>query len=289
MTIKRDGTAVDEIYRVIHERIIDGTYPPRMRMSQVELAAELATSRTPLREALNRLQANGLVIATNNRGMTVAPVEYEKAQQWYCLRLLLEPSIVGEIVQEFTSADIKEMEAALQDMEKHRDDSLRAYQNAHHRFHEVALRRYPEAIREIIELIYDHITRHQLRHFSRPRIAQDFSHTDRHLLKAFRARDSQLARQLMEFHLLDAGLGLALDIDPAHIPKAVMMAARAIGLDIGVLDDGSVARPAKIRWTKSGSASMPHLKTANLEVDLESPSAIKSAAPDRRTKRAARS
>jgi DNA-binding GntR family transcriptional regulator len=75
---KRSGSAVDEVYEVLHERIVQGLYPPGLRMTQDELANELKTSRTPLREALNRLQANGLVVANNNRGMEVSQVRYEQ-------------------------------------------------------------------------------------------------------------------------------------------------------------------------------------------------------------------
>jgi DNA-binding GntR family transcriptional regulator len=263
---KRNGRTVDELYCVIRERIIDGTYPPRMRMSQAELAAELKTSRTPLREALNRLQANGLVVATTNRGMTVSPVEHDQTQQWYCLRMLVEPPIIGAIAATLPDEDLSAMAGALREMEEYRDRSARAYQEAHHRFHEIALVRYPGVVRELVESIYDHIMRHQLRYLSRPRIADDFSQTDRWLLKAFRARDGALARRLMEFHLLDAALGLALD-ESERFPDAMLTATRAIGIVVEGAEAARFVRPAPIRWTASDVAGMPLLVTANLSYE----------------------
>ena len=52
----RSGTMVDEIYLVLRERIIDGSFAPGQRLSQEHLAKELQVSRTPLREAFQRLE-----------------------------------------------------------------------------------------------------------------------------------------------------------------------------------------------------------------------------------------
>jgi hypothetical protein len=118
-------------------------------------------------------------------------------------------------------------------------------------------------IRELVESIYDHITRHQLRHLSRPRIAEDFSATDRWLLKACRARDGRLARQLMEFHLLDAALGLALD-ESERFPGPMLTAIRALGLEVDGAGEERFVRPARIRWQSGESPDLPRLATANL-------------------------
>lgn len=63
---------------------------------------------------MNRLQANGLVIANQNRGMVVAPIQHEMTEQWYAIRLLVEPPILAAVLGEVTDADIREMTEALQ-------------------------------------------------------------------------------------------------------------------------------------------------------------------------------
>jgi DNA-binding GntR family transcriptional regulator len=260
---KRRGVAVEQIYKVLHKRIINGTYPPGIRMSQIELATELATSRTPLREALNRLQANGLVIANSNRGMVVAPVHYAKTEQWYALRLLVEPAIIASIIDEITDADIAAMAEALGAMQENRHRA-QAYQQSHYRFHEIALRQYPEAIREIIETMFVHIARHQSHHFSHSHVAQDFINLDQLLLKAFRARDAELARHVLEFHLLDAGLGLALDIEPDRMPHALLTAVRGLGMQL-TWQNGHLIPPARVTWRRGLPCPLPSLKTMYLE------------------------
>lgn len=266
---KRPGSAVDDVYQVLYDRIVRGVYPPGLRMAQNELAEELKTSRTPLREALNRLQANGLLIATNNRGMQVSKVESEQTEQLYAIRLLIEPPIISAMVPDMTTADIEAMSDALNEMER-ASHATRAYQEAHLRFHNVALSRYPVAIRDMINSIYEKILRHQRLHFSRPQIPEDFTNVDRCFLKAIRAGHSQLARQWLEFHLIDACLGLAFDIDLDHVPASLFMAAKGVGITIDCMAD-HIVRPVSIRWNNSAAQPASPMQTINLKYTPDEP------------------
>jgi DNA-binding GntR family transcriptional regulator len=257
------GSAVDEVYQVLHERIVGGLYPPGLRLSQLDLSNEFSTSRTPLREAMNRLQANGLVVANRNRGMVVAPICDDKTEQWYALRLLVEPTIVASLVSDFTAEDVSAMATAL-DVMRANMERTRAYQRAHFEFHNVALQRYPTAIREMVEAIYVNIERSQSRHFTRPHVAEDFIDVDLLLLEAFRSRDAEMARRILEFHLLDAGLGMVRDLDSDKMPTTLLVAARGVGIEIETPAEGPLPRPTLMRWTRPCRDDMPALRTVNL-------------------------
>lgn len=75
---------------VIRQAILDGRLPPGRRLKEEELAQELGISRTPVREALLVLQAEGLVDATPNRGATVRSHSAKDLADLYELRALLE-------------------------------------------------------------------------------------------------------------------------------------------------------------------------------------------------------
>lgn len=90
-TVKRPGTVVDDLVENLRERIVTGALAPGVRLSQQQLAEDLQVSRTPLREALQRLATEGLVIGQANRGMVVAPVPLSDVEDAYALRLLVEP------------------------------------------------------------------------------------------------------------------------------------------------------------------------------------------------------
>jgi len=260
---EKRGHSVDEIYRVLADRIINGVYLPGRKLSQSELANELDVSRTPLREALNRLQESGLAVAATNRGMEVSPVTFEETEQWYVMRVLIEPPIVAAIAGELTNGDLKKMADALRRMQ---DSAHRTkdFQDAHHAFHDVALIHYPEYIREMIETIYVKITRHQRTYFSRPRAPDEFCDTDRLLLEALVEQDGELAKHILEFHLLDAALGLLLDADPDYVPKALRLAAQGLGIHFACNEKGVPDRPAKLSWVGGAVDNLPPMKTSNV-------------------------
>src|SRR5436190_2563510 len=75
---------------LIREAILDGRLPPGQRLKEEELARELGISRTPVREALLILQAEGLVDAAPNRGAVVRSHDGDDLEDLYQLRALLE-------------------------------------------------------------------------------------------------------------------------------------------------------------------------------------------------------
>lgn len=262
------GHSVDEIYRVLADRIVNGVYLPGRKLSQNELATELNVSRTPLREALNRLKEGGLAIAATNRGMEVAPVTFEETEQWYAARLMIEPPIVAAIAGQLTATDLAKMAKALDAM---RDSSHRSkdFQDAHHGFHEVALIHYPEYLREMIEAIYLKITRHQRTYFGRPTAPEEFCETDRLLLDALMAKDGELAKHILEFHLVDAALGLLMDAEQNYKPHALLLAARGLGIHIECDASGIPLRPAKVDWVNGVVPRLPSLLTSNIYYEYQ--------------------
>jgi DNA-binding GntR family transcriptional regulator len=260
---RRAGTTVDDLYKMLRERILKGQYYPGMRLSQQALASELNVSRTPVREALSRLQSEALVIAEANHGMEVAPINDADAEQSYAIRLLIEPPVIGGLTATFPDAQIRAMERALREMERN-SPRIRDFQDVHFKFHTLTLEYYPPMFRELIESFYAKINRHQRLYFSRPNVPAHFIEVDRAFCVALRARNSQLARQLMEFHLADAALGMALDIDPDYQFSTLLIAARSVGIELEADAKGRMPRPTRIRWQRHEFAPMPSCSTDNL-------------------------
>jgi DNA-binding GntR family transcriptional regulator len=266
MTIERrtrSGTTVDELYLVLRDRIIDGVYGPGYRMSQEDLAADLEVSRTPLREALRRLEADGFLTSIANRGMQVAPIANVDTEQHYALRLLVEPPVISGLLGQFTDEDFDRMHEALDTMFA-TVDRTRELQEAHLRFHDVALDRYPPAMRDLTRSLHTMIYRHQRVFFSRPRTPEGLLRTDELYLAAMRQRDAELVRQLLEFHLLDAALGLVLDFDPDYRFDALLLALHGNGIELDHDSKGRVRPSAKVRWTRRNAVTIPAITTAHL-------------------------
>jgi DNA-binding GntR family transcriptional regulator len=105
---------------LIREAIIDGRLAPGERLKEEELARELGISRTPVREALLLLQADGLVEATPNRGATVRAHTAEDLDDLYQLRALLEGYAARCAAVRITDGAVAELRASCD-----RFDSLR--------------------------------------------------------------------------------------------------------------------------------------------------------------------
>ena len=84
-------SVVDHVYTALRERILSGDLPRGSKLRQVSLAEEMGVSRTPLREALRRLAAEGLVDFSPNRGATVSELDFGDMRHAWAARVALEP------------------------------------------------------------------------------------------------------------------------------------------------------------------------------------------------------
>lgn len=263
-TPKRPGNVVDGVVETLRERIVSGQIPPGARLSQQQLAEEFEVSRTPLREAMQRLATEGLLVGEPNRGMAVAPVELSDVEDAYALRLLVEPATVAAIADSVTEKDLRSMEDALAEMGA-AGISTRVFQDAHLRYHAVLLERYPQYADTLIHQLHMTIYRQQRVYFSRPPAVADFVSVDGLLLEALRAGNGSAARHLLEFHLLDAALGLVRDIDPGYRFESLAVSLKGLNIDVVGLGDGAAAGPMQISWTHVLPDGLPaDLSTSNL-------------------------
>src|SRR3990170_4568959 len=82
--------ASERAYRQLHDEILDGDLPPGTGLLEVEQSERLGVSRTPLREAVARLAADGLVAARGGRGFVVTEVSVDSIRELYEVRQALE-------------------------------------------------------------------------------------------------------------------------------------------------------------------------------------------------------
>ena len=95
------------VYGELRERILNLSLEPGARLHEAELAAELAVSRTPLREALRMLLAEDLVEQLPTGGMLVRRLDLQDMRELYAVRAALEGLAVREACQRLTDADLE--------------------------------------------------------------------------------------------------------------------------------------------------------------------------------------
>lgn len=118
----------------LRARILEGELAPGSRLHQAELSAELGVSRTPLREALSRLAAEGLVEALPQRGARVAGIGVSDMEEAYRARLVIEPAAAAMAAAEPVPASLEEMERAIAEHRRNLDDAFAAF-DANRAFH----------------------------------------------------------------------------------------------------------------------------------------------------------
>jgi DNA-binding GntR family transcriptional regulator len=107
------ASVVDLAYAAIRERIVAGTLVRGARVHQEDLAVELGVSRTPVREALRRLAAEGLVEMRTNRGARVADLDRSGMRAAYDARLVIEPGAARLAATRRPAEPLRRMHEAL--------------------------------------------------------------------------------------------------------------------------------------------------------------------------------
>ncbi len=134
-------TFVRQAYRTIKERILENHYPPGQQVLEQQLADDLGMSRTPVREALIRLQNEGLVELIPRRGMRVVPLSPADMQEIYEVLTALEVTAVELLARRSPSSEVLgPLAEALQDMAASLDkDDLDGWARADARFHQTLI------------------------------------------------------------------------------------------------------------------------------------------------------
>lgn len=107
MTGRQPRPLPDQIFAEARERILSGRLPADTPIRQDALALELGVSKIPLREALARLESDGLVVSHPNRGFIVRPLSRPDAEDVFDLRLRIEPNacVLGSMAADEAAHD----------------------------------------------------------------------------------------------------------------------------------------------------------------------------------------
>lgn len=122
------STIRNQVYQILKEDICSGKYRPGQWLQENEVAAQLSVSRSPVREALRQLAADGLVVEIPNKGVFVKEFTSRDIEEVFDLRVLLENYAIGHLKDNLSTAGMKQLMACLAQMEQaHAQNDLRRY------------------------------------------------------------------------------------------------------------------------------------------------------------------
>ena len=151
---------VEDAYRALKEAIRDNVFPPGYQGAEQEMAMRLGMSRTPVHEAVIRLQEDGLVRVLSKRGVTVCPLAPEDVREIYDVIIAIESmaaELVATLPQEERRSVANELEEATAQMETSlREGDLLAWAAADDLFHRTLVERCGNGrIRRIAQTVTD--------------------------------------------------------------------------------------------------------------------------------------
>lgn len=141
----RHGSAADYAHAVLREGILARRFRPGQRMREVELTEWLGISRTPIRQALSRLEIEGLLTLQPRVGLVVATLDDEATEELYEIRSVLEAAAASLSVRHATPRDLDALrDLVAREADLPRDPDIRfahnfefhaaIYRAAHNRF-----------------------------------------------------------------------------------------------------------------------------------------------------------
>jgi DNA-binding GntR family transcriptional regulator len=196
----RFATRGQNTYRAILAAIRDGIYKPGDRLREEEVAQRLGVSRTPVREALGRLQEKGLLEAASGRGLAVAELSMQQVFELYAMRKELEGLVARFAAQHATEAEIANLESINEEFGAARNPKQAAQLNRlfHARLYDAARNRY---LQMAVEELQETIALLPQTTFTQPGRTEIACREHQEIITAIRMRDTKAAESAAVAHI----------------------------------------------------------------------------------------
>jgi DNA-binding GntR family transcriptional regulator len=194
---------------LLRDLILAGSLAAGTKLGEAELATRLDVSRTPVREALSRLAAEGLVEIVPNRGARVTRWSDEEVQQIFELRLRLAPYAVGLAVPRLSDSDLDELDELANRMlglgKPGRAQDLDGIVHLNRQFHRTLINRAanPALASALLAVTHASVVNQNFHNYSAAALARSLSHHVE-IVAAARAGNPEWANCVMRSHLYNA-------------------------------------------------------------------------------------
>ena len=210
LRVQADAIAPDSVYARLRLELLSGRLPPNERLKVSSLAERFQTSTNPVREALQQLRGEGLVIISPNRGARVREIDAAFVRDIYEIEAHIEPYLTRWFVGVCTDADIADLEVIQAEIERLNFTDVIEHATLDTRFHR---RIYDQHYnRHAVDLWWSHrevlfaINTGQQLSLRRQREVLD---EHRALIAAFKTHDEDRAAQIAGQHVCGSGRHIA--------------------------------------------------------------------------------
>ena len=199
----------DWVTASLREAICNDYFEPGEKLDQDLIAKELGVSRTPVREAIRRLESEGFIEVRPHYGAFIAMVSRQDIHEVFEIRILLEAEAVRQVTHLIPESVLDELDRSLTETQKLFDvgDTVKHFENDVY-LHETIIDFVENGLlKEILDSLNNRIS--MVRRFAQskpgPHLVESFKE-HRAIIQAIRRRDPEEAAELMRHHLRKSGL-----------------------------------------------------------------------------------
>ena len=208
---RRSRPSATDVYHALRQRILSGAYQPGERLVEDAVALRLGVSRTPVRQALTMLEAEGLVEIVRHRGARVCGFGIEDVRHFYDLRAVLEAHAAACAATQITETELDRLAELAEQMERlpslnlpSREDEVRWLVTHNQEFHQIIVNasRNPHLDKLVRRTVEVPLVFKSFFWYS-PYERTISNHYHRQILRALAGRDAARAEIVMREHIYE--------------------------------------------------------------------------------------
>ncbi|TYP53755.1 GntR family transcriptional regulator [Thermosediminibacter litoriperuensis] len=192
-----------EVFKILREAILGGSLQPGTRLVEREIARQLGVSRTPVREAIHKLEQEGLVRHIPRRGVVVAQISEREVHEVYMIRAVLEGLAARLAAERISPGKLKRLSELMEAMEKacERNDE-QTLQTLHLEFNTLIYEAAESPrLHQMINYLVDYIAAFTKLGYSVPGRMRAATQEHRALAEALTKGDGRLAEEIARRHI----------------------------------------------------------------------------------------
>jgi DNA-binding GntR family transcriptional regulator len=224
--------SVERLHEDLRTRILNGSLPPGSVLSQVILAREFGVSRTPLREAMRRLEAEGLIESEQNLRARVRLIAPEELDVILTERILIETTGIKLSVPRFNEDDLNELHLHYAAMRiKLEKSDFVSWEDSYRAFHRVLFKYASVKLSDCIETQIERAERHRRLWVPKPFSSKNFKTEFEPILESCVLRDADGAVRRVARKLANIALQVLAQASPDYEPHVIRAALTILRAD----------------------------------------------------------
>jgi len=203
--IKLQKPIVDIVADIIRKKIINGEIKHNLKLSTRQLSEELEVSRTPVREAIRRLESEGLIDLLPRKGFIVKEYSIDKIKEIYDVRRVLEIKAISLACKNITKKELDNIEALAQRLNKalqNKKIDILDIEQLNKKFHfAIYQASRNETLNQIIRNLWFRVSGLLITIFSTPHRREEIPQEHEAVIRALRRKDEDACRRALIKHM----------------------------------------------------------------------------------------